>query len=242
MPAQPPRRRKSAAERGAPTRSRRNRRSPEAMQGRILAAAMREFSEHGFSGGRVDRISRQAHTVDRMLYYYFGNKDRLFRTVLEQAYDRMIQAQQDFQVDAEDPVEGMRRLVAHSWHHYLEHPELVRLVMTENLHRGRHIRTSARIRRLSLPLIDKIAALLRAGQARGLFRRDVEPVEVLLTVMALGFFYMTNRYTLSAWLGVDLMEEPRPTRWLEHGTRVVLDYLGHPRAVRAGRGLAAAPA
>lgn len=203
----------------------RARRSPAEMRRRILEAAIREFSEHGFSGGRIDRISRLAGTVDRMLYYHFGNKDRLFRTVLEHVYEEMVEEQRGFTVRAGDPVASMRDLVAHSWRHYVSHPELVRLVVTENLHNGQHIQRSTRIKKLSLPLIETTSALLAQGQARGLFRSDVEGRDVLLTMMALGFFYVSNRHTLSHWTGVDLMQPQRIARWGEHIARVVLDWL-----------------
>ena len=205
------------------------------MRRRILEAAVREFSQNGLSGGRIDRISRQAGTVDRMLYYHFGNKERLFRTVLEHVYAQLVQAQRNFAVDADDPVASMRELIAYSWDHYIEHPELVRLVITENLHGGRHIRTSSVIRNLSLPLIEAMTDLVESGQAKGLFRADVDSRDVLLTIFALGFFYVSNHHTLSEWMGVDLMEEGRRAHWREHITRVVLDFLRVPAGGAAER-------
>jgi AcrR family transcriptional regulator len=238
-----PSRRKRSRTTGAPTRPRRSRRSPEEMQARILEAALGEFSEHGFSGGRVDRISKRARTVDRMLYYYFGNKDRLFRTVLERVYEEMVQAQRSFTVKADDPVAGMRELVAHSWQHYVDHPEMVRLVTTENLHNGRHLKDSSRIRKLSLPLIAASEALLESGRRKGVFRDDVDARDVLLTIMALGFFYVANRHTLGHWIGIDLMAPERRAHWLEHITSVVLEFLRPPAAAaaRGPRGVASGP-
>ncbi len=215
----------------------RKRRSPVDMKQRILDAAIEEFSAHGFSGGRIDRISREAQTVDRMLYYHFGNKERLFRTVLEHVYEKMVQAQRGFAANAEDPVASMRELVAHAWNHYVEHPELVRLVITENLHNGRHVKKSSKIRKLSLPLIEATTALLASGQSKGLFRDDVDPRDVLVTIMALGFFYMSNRHTLSHWLGFDLMDDRRLAHWLEHITGVVLASLTlRTKRSRTGQG------
>jgi len=67
----------------------RRKRDPEGMQRKILDAATEEFASQGFGGARVERISRRARTVDRMLYYYFGSKEKLFRTVLEEAYQQL---------------------------------------------------------------------------------------------------------------------------------------------------------
>ena len=63
----------------------------------------------------------------------------------------LIAAQRAF-VTPDDPVEGMRQLVMHSWDHYQSHPHLVRLLMNENLLHGRHIRQSAQLERTTLPL------------------------------------------------------------------------------------------
>ena len=57
-------------------------RHPERTRERILASALREFSDKGFAGARVDRIARRARINKRMLYHYFGNKASLFREIL----------------------------------------------------------------------------------------------------------------------------------------------------------------
>ena len=54
----------------------------------ILAAARDEFAEYGLGGARVDRIAERADVNKRLLYYYFDNKDTLFRAVLEEAYSQ----------------------------------------------------------------------------------------------------------------------------------------------------------
>lgn len=210
---------------GAPTRPTKRRRSPEEVQARILGAAVAEFAEHSFSGARIDRISKRAKTVDRMLYYYFGSKERLYQAVLEHVYAELIAAQRSFDVDEEDPVQGMRQLIRYSWAHYLQHPELVRLVVTENLLRAKYLKKSTKIKGTLLPLIARIQLLLRAGQKKGVFRQDADPQRMLMTVMSLGFFYIANQYTTSRWLEVDLMAPERLDAWADHICDVVLDHL-----------------
>ena len=201
---------------------------------RVLDAAIEEFSEHGFAGARVERISRRAGTVDRMLYYYYGNKERLYQAVLEKVYADMIGAQREF-VTPDDPVEGIRQLVQHSWDHYASHPQLVRLLMNENLLRGRHILQSEQVRQTSFPLVETVTALLGSGQAKGLFRSDTSAEHLLMTIMSLGFFYLSNRYTCSTWIGADLNAGRRPAAWREHICEVVLASLTPPPAARRTR-------
>src|SRR5581483_12442873 len=93
------------------------RRDPEAMRRRILDAATAEFASHGFGGGRIERISRNAGTVDRMLYYHFGSKEDLFRAVLEDSYARLGVAEQALDLAHLDPTEGMRALIRFTWNY-----------------------------------------------------------------------------------------------------------------------------
>jgi len=209
---------------GGPTRRRLRRERTDLLETRILDAAIEEFAEHGFAGARIERVSAAAGTVDRMLYYYYGNKERLYQAVLAKIYEGMIGAQREF-VSPEDPVEGIRQLVLHSWDHYLSHPNLVRLLMNENLLRGKHIRQWLQVERVTLPLVETVQTLLESGQAKGVFRRDVSSEHVLMTIMSLGFFYLSNQYTCSAWLGADLMSRPRRAAWRTHICDVVLTML-----------------
>lgn len=196
----------------------------ENVEKRVLDAAVVEFAEHGFAGARIERISQRAKTVDRMLYYYFANKVRLYQVVLEKIYADLVGAQRDF-VMPDDAAEGMRQLIEHSWDHYVEHPHLVRLLMNENLLRGKHIQASAQVERTSLPLVETVSSLLASGQAKGVFRQDVSSEHVLMTIMSLGYFYVSNQYTCSRWIGTDLMTPPRRAKWRAHISDVVLEFL-----------------
>jgi len=203
----------------------RPKRNPEAMQRRILEAATAEFASHGYGGARVERISGRAGTVDRMLYYYFGSKEGLFRAVLEGVYERLGEAEQQLHLTETDPVKGMRQLVAFTWNYYLDHPAFIRLLNTENLHGGQHVKKSKRVKALSFPLLSIVTDLLARGAALGKFRRSVDPVQIYVTIAALGYFYLANRYTLSRFLGVDLMTASRRKAWLAHITEVVLTHI-----------------
>lgn len=200
-------------------------RDPEDVKRRILQAAVSEFAEHSYSGARIDRISKRAKTVDRMLYYYVGSKERLYQAVLEHVYAELVAAQRGFTIDDDDPVGGLRSLIRQSWRHYLEHPELVRLIVTENLLRARYFRKSARLKRTLLPLLERVREVLAAGQARRLFRADADPQQTLMTVMSLAFFYVANQHTCSRWLDTDLMQPDRLDAWCDHICDVVLDNL-----------------
>ena len=209
----------------------RGRRDPDGTRARILDAALHEFAANGYAGARVDRISRRAKTFDRMLYYHFGNKEALFRLVLERIYEDLWAAEERLALAGADPVEGIRQLIAFTWNYYYEHPEFIRLLNSENLQRGRNLRKSARVGRLSSPFIRILEDLLKRGARTGVFRGGADPVQLYLTIASLGYFYLSNRYTLSRFLDLDLVAAGRRAAWLEHITGVVLDHL-RPRAPR----------
>lgn len=202
-----------------------SRRDPEKNRGRILAAALGEFSRYGLGGARVDRIAARAGANKRMLYYYFGNKEALFLAVLESRYAHIRRAEQGLRLEALEPREGMRRLVAFTWNYYLRHPEFLTLLNSENLHRARHLQQSRQIAALHSPLVAMLRDLLARGVRKGEFRRGVDPVQLYISIAALGYFYLSNRHTLSTIFERDLLSARNKAARLKHMTELVLGYL-----------------
>jgi len=235
MPAAKASARLRKAQAATKSTSTRRKRDPEGMQRKILEAATEEFANHGFGGARVERISRRAHTVDRMLYYYFGSKEKLFRTVLEQAYEQLGEAEQQLALSTTPPREAMEALIRFTWDYYCAHPEFIRLLNSENQHRGQHLKKSTRVSQLSFPLLTILSELLERGAQAGVFRKHIDAVQIYVTIAALGYFYLSNRYTLSRFLSRDLMEEKQRTAWLEHMTRVVLEHVCEREGGNEGR-------
>ena len=184
---------------------RNGRRDPARNQKRILRAAVAEFSRYGLGGARVDRIAARAGANKRMLYYYFRSKENLFLAVLEESYARIRNAEKVLDLEHRDPREAVKRLVEFTWRYYLEHPEFMTLLNSENLHKGRHVRRSRRVRDMHSPLVETLRGILRRGEAEGLFRRGIDPVQLYISIAGEGYFYLSNRYTLSRIFDRDLM-------------------------------------
>ena len=106
----------------------------------ILDAALAEFAEHGLGGARMDRIAERAGVNKRLIYYYFESKESLFLAVLERAYEGIRGEEQQLNLTQVEPVEAIRRLIAFTWNYYIEHPEFLTLLNSENLHRARHLK------------------------------------------------------------------------------------------------------
>jgi len=178
----------------------------------LLRAAIKVFAKHGL-GATVDKISKAAKSYDRMIYYYFGSKEGLFVAALEEIYRRFNEAELALSLDVERPIESLEAVVHFALNYYRRNPEFVTILNSENLARGRHIKKSPRAREYSLPAIGVIDGLLRRGVESGIFRADVSARDIYLLIAAAGYFYQSNRYTLSAFLGEDLEAPQALAHW-----------------------------
>ena len=194
-------------------------------QAAILEAATQEFARHGLGGARVDRIAVRAKTNKRMLYYYFGGKEDLFLAVLEGAYEHIRSEEQQLHLTKLPPVAGVTELVGFTWNYFVAHPEFMTLLNSENLHRAQHLKKSRKIRAMHSPLIATLSEVLERGAREGVFRRGVDPVQLYVSIAALGYFYLSNNYTLSTIFGRDLLAARAKAVRLAHIKALVLGYL-----------------
>ncbi len=200
-------------------------RDPERTSAAILAAAVKEFMEKGYSGARINEIAKRAGANKRMLYHYFGDKEALYLAVLEGAYVAIRSAESKLHLADHDPVEGIRELALFTWRYFIDHPEFLSLLQTENLMKARHLKRSARIFDLHSPLVAVISDLLERGAAKGVFRADADPVKVYVSIASLGAFYLSNRYTLSTIFRRELTETHALAEWGDHIAHMILASL-----------------
>lgn len=208
-------------------------RDPDATRARILAAAKVEFARKGLGGARVDDIAARAKANKRMLYHYFGNKEELFRITLEDAYAGIREAEAKLEIENDDAVTALKRLVRFTWDYYLKNPEFITLVNSENLHKARHIKSSKRMREMSRPFVARMRALLERGAAAGQFRQGLDPVQVNITVAAIGYYYLTNRFTGAIVFERDLMDGGALARRLDFNTSTILRTVCTPDTLAA---------
>lgn len=180
-------------------------RDAEQTKKRILDAATVEFARKGLGGARVDQIALRSKSNKRMIYHYFGSKEELFKAVIEDAYLGIRTAEQKLHLDELEPEEAISTLVRFTWTYYLQHPEFLTLVNSENLHRAKHLKTSDVIRTVSGKLMQMVMHILERGVTKGVFREGIDPVQLNITIAAIGYFYLTNRFTGSIVYERDLM-------------------------------------
>lgn len=193
-------------------------RDAEQTRRNILDAAIAEFAAKGLSGGRVDEIAARTQTTKRMIYYYFGSKEQLFAAVLEEMYGGIRAAEAQLQLDGLPPDEAMRRLVETTFDYHAEHPEFVGMVAVENIHAAAHIAGSPTLRGRNDAVIGLLRGLLSRGEAAGLFRPGIDPLDLHILINGSCFHRVANRHTLGAIFDVDLTT---PARTAAHRTMIV---------------------
>lgn len=177
---------------------------PQGVRRSILDAARLEFVENGLSGARVDEIAARTATSKRMIYYYFGDKEGLYRAVLEEMYERIRSFERGLDLASLAPEEAMALLTGFTFDYHAENPDFVRMVMIENIHHARHLATSDRISTLNLSVIDMIREAYERGVADGVFRAGIEAIDVHLTISALAFYNVSNRASIRQVFGHDM--------------------------------------
>jgi AcrR family transcriptional regulator len=200
-------------------------RDPEGTRRRILLAAAEEFAAGGLFGARVDQIARRAETNERMLYYYFGSKEQLFTAVLEHAFSALTEAERTLDLEGIAPVDAVTRLAHFIWDYYRDHPELLRLINNENLHEARYMKSSTRVRELISPVVATLAGILERGANAGLFRNNVDPLKFYVTLSGLGYYIVSNRFTLQATFGLDFSQPAEREAMVAMNTEILLAYL-----------------
>lgn len=200
-------------------------RDPERTSQAILQAATKEFAERGYGGARIDAIAERANINKRMLYHYFGGKDALYVAVLEGSYVAIRSAEQRLDLSHRAPKEGMRELIVFTWQYFLDHPEFLGILGTENLNKAKFLKRSARIFELHSPLVNEISGLLERGVASGDFRAGLDPVKIYMSIASLGAFFLTNRWTLSTIFRRNLADKAELDAWGQHIVDVIFAYL-----------------
>ncbi len=181
---------------------------PERTRQDILAAAREEFAERGLNGARMDAIAGRTKTVKHMIYHYFGSKEGLYLAVLEEAYADIRHFESELNLDQYPAIEALCRLIQFTFDYDEAHPDFIRLVSTENIHHARHIAKSEIIHELNRSVIMILQRVLDRGKRDGVFRPDVDPVDIHLMMSSFCFFRVANRYTFSELFGRDLSDPP----------------------------------
>lgn len=199
--------------------------TPEGTRERILRTAITEFSEKGYSGARVLTICRKSRANPRMIYHYFGGKDRLYVAVLEHVLGELRAEELKLDFEHVSPVEGMMQLFDFTYDHFGKHPELIHILSGENLLRARFLKKSARTPVVASPLIAMISELLKRGEKDGVFRRGIDPLQLYVSMVGFAYFHRSNAHTLSVIFKSDILKADWQDEHKRYAKEMMLGFL-----------------
>jgi len=204
---------------------------PEGTRQNIVEIASEEFALNGLSGARIDEIAARTRSSKRMIYYYFGDKEGLYLSALENAYRLVREGESKLDIEGLAPLDALRKLVEFTFDHHHQHEDFIRMVMIENIHHGAYLERSKAIRQLNISAIGTIESVYNRGVAEGVFRKGLEPIELHWQVSALCFFNVSNRATFSKIFGKDFGAPKALASLRRNAVDMVLRYVVKPGKV-----------
>lgn len=173
----------------------------------ILSVAMHEFAEFGLAGARIDEIAEKTKTSKRMIYYYFGDKEGLYIASIEAAYALARDGMDAIDIEGLAPDAAVREIAGYMFDFYRANPELVRMVMNENMHHAQFVQKSAYISDMVMSVVDRLQRAVRRGQDQGVFRSDVDPLLLFWQIQAQSFYNVSNQPSFAAKFGASVFTE-----------------------------------
>jgi TetR/AcrR family transcriptional regulator len=201
------------------------RRDPAATQRKLLSAARREFSDRGLAGARVDEIAARAGVNKQLVYHYFGDKDALYRAVIEWVYEEIRARERELNLDGLPPEQAIKKLIESSFDYLAGHPDFIVLLNDENRGGARHVRGSRKLEAMHSPLVSMVSSILSEGVKTGVFRKGINAVHLYISIAGLSYFYFSNTPTLSAIFGKNLSSQAARLARRKHVVDLVMHSL-----------------
>jgi TetR/AcrR family transcriptional regulator len=179
-------------------------RTKKTARDRLLAAALREFGEKGFAGARVEKITRDANANKQLVYHYFGNKEALFKSVLELAYKEYTGDALRLSIERSDARTALRLFVDTMFRPSSSTVYFNQILQDENRFGARHVKPLRSVKQTYVEVIKLVQSILAKGVEEGVFRRGIDPREFYISLVGLFNLRTVNAKTLGAALGVPL--------------------------------------
>ena len=158
----------------------------------ILDAAERLFARQGFTATTIKQIGGAAGVNSALLYYYFADKEALYREVLARLISGLAAEGQKRMRGVTDPRDALRALVEGQVEMLLARPHLPQLLVRELVdHQAMH--AQGIITEHMAGLFNAVCELIRAGQRSGIFRAGLEPrYAAISTISQVVYFFIAR--------------------------------------------------
>ena len=145
--------------------------------------------------------------------------------MLEAMYARFAAREGSLELSGLQPASAIRELAQSIWTYLRENPQWLSLINNENLHEGRYLERSSKLRETISPVIDLVRVTIERGVAAGEFRHGIDPLDFYVTLVELGYYIVSNRFTLQAFTGRNYGEHHRHASISNLHVDMLLAYL-----------------
>jgi TetR/AcrR family transcriptional regulator len=159
-------------------------RDAEATQAVILTAAEEEFAQHGFTATRTEAIAAKTKVAKSMIYYYFKDKEGLYRAVLVRSHADLLETMQKLELEQLSPEIALEKFLRALLDCVSRNPRLPTIMFHEAVqNQGKYYKESSSVN------IDTILiTILERGVTAGVFR-SLEPFQSAINIMGACLFY-----------------------------------------------------
>ena len=168
----------------------------QSLKEKLLLCAINEFAEYGYEGARVDNIVKAAGCSKQTVYHHFGNKENLFIEVLEYTCNDIRQKEKDLDFTGLNPLQSIEKFIDFTWDYYVKNPWFLKIIHSENQSRGEHYKKSTRLPEINYSHLEIMERLLDEGKKQNIFKQDIDPLQVNISLAALAGYYILNQHTL----------------------------------------------
>ncbi|HVE77797.1 MAG TPA: TetR family transcriptional regulator [Gemmatimonadaceae bacterium] len=166
----------------------------------ILDAAEELFARRGFSATTIKQIAAGAGVNSALLYYYFDDKEALYRAVLGRLVEGLTARAASRMADDGDPASAVRGFVEGQTEYLLAHPRMPRIVVRELLeHDAKH--AEAVIAQTAAKGFERLCGVIERGQKRGVFRRNIDARFAAISTIAQVVYVFIARPAVGILLG-----------------------------------------
>jgi len=191
---------------------------------KILTAAESAFAEKGYYGARVDEIAEMATVNKRMIYAHYENKENLYLAVLDEVYRRMAEEEKSLINRHMDCVEAVNKIIEHYFKFLSLNPSFVKIVMWENLNEAAYFKKS-NARFMKTTAMALLGEKIRQGMENGVFRKNIDIEETVMTINMMCFSYFSNMYTMAQLMQIDFQEVEEQGKRSAHIKEIIMGYL-----------------
>jgi TetR/AcrR family transcriptional regulator len=202
-------------------------------RGRILEAALREFSANGLAGARTEQIAAAAGVNKALLYYYFAGKEKLYQAALELAAARVRESAMAAILRDATPGERLLRAALNHFDRILTQRDFQILMQREmmRLRSGEEGALHVLVDRVFRPLEKLFESMVKEGIASGeLIATDW--LQMVLAALGANVFYFLSAPVWQLVLGFD----PLDARALRRRRVALVEFLGQTVFLDRSRG------